>query len=93
MNKNRSILRNSLPSSELHRKKDRISIKKQRLIVGLDMGTISIRAVVGCVADNGIEIFGIGACPSLALRNHRDSWQQEEYLPCDVTCQKIKAAF
>ena len=34
-----------------------------RLIVGLDISTTALRAVVGCVTDNGIEIVGVGTNP------------------------------
>ena len=44
--------------------------KKQRgeLIVGLDVGTTKICAVIGEVFENGIEIIGIGTQPSIGLK-------------------------
>ncbi len=42
---------------------------KSELIVGLDIGTTKICAVVGELGDDGIiEIIGIGTCPSTGLR-------------------------
>ena len=41
---------------------------KSELIVGLDIGTTKICAVVGEASDNGIDIIGIGTSPSKGLR-------------------------
>ncbi len=41
---------------------------RENLIVGLDIGTTKICAVVGEMADNGINIIGIGTHPSIGLR-------------------------
>jgi len=41
---------------------------KSELIVGLDIGTTKICAVVGEPSDNGIDIIGIGTSPSKGLR-------------------------
>jgi len=38
------------------------------LIVGLDIGTTKICAVVGAVSDDGVEIVGVGMHPSVGLR-------------------------
>ncbi len=44
-------------------------MSKSELIVGLDIGTTKICAVVGELSDDGIiEIIGIGTCPSTGLR-------------------------
>lgn len=42
--------------------------KKGELIVGLDIGTTKICAIVGEVTDDGIDIVGIGSHPSKGLR-------------------------
>jgi len=42
--------------------------KKGKTIVGLDVGTTKVCAIVGEMTDNGIEIIGVGSCPSEGLR-------------------------
>ena len=42
--------------------------KKENIIVGLDVGTTKISAIVGEVNDNGVEIIGIGTQPSRGMR-------------------------
>ncbi|MBN2428182.1 MAG: cell division protein FtsA [Deltaproteobacteria bacterium] len=42
--------------------------KQENLIVGLDVGTTKICAIVGNVTDDGLEIVGIGSSPSKGLR-------------------------
>ncbi len=42
--------------------------KKDNLIVGLDIGTTKICAIVGNVTEDGIDIVGIGTSPSSGLR-------------------------
>lgn len=42
--------------------------KKDEQVVGLDIGTTKICAIVGEVADGGIDIVGIGSHPSKGLR-------------------------
>ncbi|MBI4632939.1 MAG: cell division protein FtsA [Deltaproteobacteria bacterium] len=42
--------------------------KKGNVIVGLDIGTTKICAIVGEVKETGIDIIGIGSCPSEGLR-------------------------
>src|SRR5215475_11840453 len=42
--------------------------KKHRIVVGLDIGTSKVCAVVGEMTDRGVEIIGIGSHPSLGLR-------------------------
>jgi len=41
---------------------------KNRLVVGLDIGTTKICAVVGEVSEKGVNIVGMGSHPSLGLR-------------------------
>ena len=45
-----------------------MSARRDNLIVGLDIGTTKICAIVGNVSDEGIEIVGIGSSPSTGLR-------------------------
>jgi len=45
-----------------------MSAKRDNLIVGLDIGTTKICAIVGNVTEDGIEIVGIGSSPSTGLR-------------------------
>lgn len=45
-----------------------MSAKRDNLIVGLDIGTTKICAIVGNVTEDGIEIVGIGTSPSSGLR-------------------------
>src|SRR6056297_2447064 len=45
-----------------------MSSKKENLIVGLDIGTTKICAIVGNLTDEGIDIVGIGTSPSKGLR-------------------------
>ncbi len=42
--------------------------KQDNIVVGLDVGTTKICAIVGEVTDNGIDIIGIGSAPSTGLR-------------------------
>lgn len=42
--------------------------KQDNLIVGLDVGTTKICAIVGNVTDDGLEIVGIGSSPSKGMR-------------------------
>ena len=42
--------------------------KRDELIVGLDIGTTKICAIVGEVTNDGIDIVGIGSYPSKGLR-------------------------
>jgi cell division protein FtsA len=45
-----------------------MSGKRENLIVGLDIGTTKICAIVGNVTEDGIDIVGIGTSPSRGLR-------------------------
>jgi len=42
--------------------------RKENIIVGLDIGTTKISAIVGEVNDSGVEIIGIGTQPSRGMR-------------------------
>jgi cell division protein FtsA len=42
--------------------------KREEIIVGLDIGTTKIAAIVGEITDEGIDIIGIGTAPSRGLR-------------------------
>lgn len=42
--------------------------KNENLVVGLDIGTTKVCAIVGEIADEGINIIGIGSHPSRGLR-------------------------
>ena len=41
---------------------------KEQLVVGLDIGTTKVCAIVGEMTENGIDIAGIGTHPSRGLR-------------------------
>ncbi|MEE9185980.1 MAG: cell division protein FtsA, partial [Candidatus Binatia bacterium] len=43
-------------------------VKKNNLIVGLDIGTYKVCAVVGEMGEHGVEIIGVGIHPSNGLR-------------------------
>ncbi|RMF46909.1 MAG: cell division protein FtsA, partial [Deltaproteobacteria bacterium] len=45
-----------------------MSNKRENLIVGLDIGTTKICAIVAAVTDEGLDIVGIGSAPSKGLR-------------------------
>uniref|UniRef100_C6DZL1 Cell division protein FtsA n=1 Tax=Geobacter sp. (strain M21) TaxID=443144 RepID=C6DZL1_GEOSM len=45
-----------------------MSTRRDNLIVGLDIGTTKICAIVGNVTEDGIDIVGIGTSPSKGLR-------------------------
>jgi len=45
-----------------------MSSKRENLIVGLDIGTTKICAIVGNLTDDGLDIVGIGTSPSKGLR-------------------------
>ena len=42
--------------------------KKHSIVVGLDIGTSKVCAVVGEMTDKGVEVIGLGSHPSLGLR-------------------------
>jgi cell division protein FtsA len=43
-------------------------LKRDEIIVGLDIGTTKIAAIVGEITDDGIDIIGVGTAPSKGLR-------------------------
>ncbi|WP_027715936.1 cell division protein FtsA [Desulfuromonas sp. TF] len=45
-----------------------MSNRKENLVVGLDIGTTKICAIVGSLTDEGLDIVGIGTSPSKGLR-------------------------
>ncbi|MRR36384.1 cell division protein FtsA, partial [bacterium] len=45
-----------------------MSARRDNLIVGLDIGTTKICAIVGNVTEDGIDIVGIGSSPSRGMR-------------------------
>lgn len=59
--------------------------KREELIVGLDIGTTKVCAIVGEVTDDGIDIIGIGSAPSKGLR-------KGVVINIDATVQSIKRA-
>ncbi len=42
--------------------------KRENLVVGLDIGTTKICAIVGALTDEGLDVVGIGTSPSRGLR-------------------------
>src|SRR3982751_966758 len=44
------------------------AVRRENLVVGLDIGTTKICAIVGEVTPEGIDIVGIGTAPSKGLR-------------------------
>ena len=45
-----------------------MSNMRDNLVVGLDIGTTKICAIVGNLTDEGLDIVGIGTSPSKGLR-------------------------
>ena len=45
-----------------------MSKKGENLIVGLDIGTTKICAIVGTMTESGLDIVGIGTSPSRGMR-------------------------
>lgn len=62
-----------------------MSDRRERLIVGLDIGTTKICAIVGNVTEDGIDIVGIGTSPSHGLR-------KGVVINIDSTVQSIRKA-
>ena len=62
-----------------------MSVRKDNLIVGLDIGTTKICAVVGNLTEDGIDIVGIGSSPSRGLR-------KGVVINIDSTVQSIRKA-
>src|SRR5579864_3178276 len=42
--------------------------KREELVVGLDIGTTKIAAVVGELTDEGVDVIGVGTHPSTGLK-------------------------
>jgi len=59
--------------------------RKDNLIVGLDIGTTKISAIVAEVTDDGLDIVGIGTAPSFGLR-------KGVVVNIDATVEAIKKA-
>ena len=59
--------------------------KTSEIIVGLDIGTTKIAAIVGEVTDDGVDIIGIGTAPSKGLR-------RGVVVNIDATVSAIRAA-
>ncbi len=59
--------------------------KQGEIIVGLDIGTTKVAAVVGEVVEDGIDIIGIGSHPSAGLH-------KGVVVNIDATCASIKRA-
>ena len=59
--------------------------KQGEIIVGLDIGTTKVAAVVGEVVEDGIDIIGIGSHPSAGLH-------KGVVVNIDATCASIKKA-
>jgi cell division protein FtsA len=59
--------------------------KKGEIIVGLDIGTTKVAAVVGEVTDDGVDIIGIGSHPSAGLH-------KGVVVNIDATCASITKA-
>src|SRR6201988_2248896 len=59
--------------------------KRSSLIVGLDIGTYKVSAVVAEVGETGVEIVGIGTAPSQGLR-------KGVVVNIDATVESIKKA-
>jgi cell division protein FtsA len=45
-----------------------MNTKRENLVVGLDIGTTKICAIVGALTDEGLDVVGIGTSPSRGLR-------------------------
>jgi cell division protein FtsA len=58
---------------------------KDEIIVGLDIGTTKIAAIVGEVTDDGIDVIGIGTAPSRGIR-------KGVVVNIDATVQSIEKA-
>ena len=62
-----------------------MSGRRDNLVVGLDIGTTKICAIVGAVTEDGIDIVGIGSSPSRGLR-------KGVVINIDSTVQSIRKA-
>jgi cell division protein FtsA len=59
--------------------------KRDELVVGLDIGTTKIAAIVGEITDEGIDVIGIGTAPSRGIR-------KGVVVNIDATVQSIERA-
>ena len=59
--------------------------KREELVVGLDIGTTKIAAIVGEITDEGIDIIGVGTHPSTGLK-------KGVVVNIDATVQSIQRA-
>ena len=59
--------------------------KREELVVGLDIGTTKIAAIVGEISDGGIDIVGVGTHPSTGLK-------KGVVVNIDATVQSIQRA-
>src|SRR3954470_184056 len=59
--------------------------KREELVVGLDIGTTKIAAIVGEVTDEGIDVIGVGSHPSTGLK-------KGVVVNIDATVQSIERA-
>ncbi len=59
--------------------------KREELVVGLDIGTTKIAAIVGEVTDTGVDIIGVGSHPSTGLK-------KGVVVNIDATVQSIERA-
>ena len=59
--------------------------KRDELIVGLDIGTTKVAAIVGEITEDGIDVIGIGTAPSRGLR-------KGVVVNIDATVQSIERA-
>jgi len=62
-----------------------MSGRRDNLVVGLDIGTTKICAIVGAITEDGIDIVGIGSSPSRGLR-------KGVVINIDSTVQSIRKA-
>jgi len=60
-------------------------VKRDEIIVGLDIGTTKIAAIVGEVTEDGIDVIGIGTAPSRGIR-------KGVVVNIDATVQSIEKA-
>jgi len=60
-------------------------VRQGEIIVGLDIGTTKVAAVVGEISEDGVDIIGIGSHPSAGLH-------KGVVVNIDATCNSIKKA-
>lgn len=62
-----SFFRGAREAASIYRERSKVMAKSE-LIIGLDIGTTKICAVVGELTSHGVDIVGIGTSPSTGLR-------------------------